>query len=134
MFNVYGKGQNIQYAGVITKFIENISNGKPIEINGDGEQTRDFVSIFDVVAAFDCAIKNIEGKKGVIYNIGNGNSISVNKLVKMIQVIAEKKIEIKYKEEILGEIKHSVADVTLAKNELGFVSKRKLQDELINLL
>jgi len=134
MFNVYGKGQNIQYAGVITKFIENISKGTAIEINGNGEQTRDFVSIFDVVVAFDCAIKNIEGKKGITYNIGTGKSISVNELAKMIQESAERKIEIKYKEQILGEIKHSVADASLAKNQLGFTAKQKLQDELINLL
>jgi UDP-glucose 4-epimerase len=134
MFNVYGKGQNIQYAGVISKFIENISKDIPIEINGDGEQTRDFVSIFDVIAAFDCAIKNIEEKRGIIYNIGTGNSISINELAKMILKIAEKKIEIKYKKRNEDEIKYSVADVTLAKNELGFVAKQKLEDELTNLL
>lgn len=133
MFNVYGKGQNDQYAGVISKFIKNISKDKPIENNG-GEQTRDFVSIFDVVTAFDCAIKNIEGKKGDVYNIGTGNSISVNELAKNILAIADKKIEIKYRKQNKAEIKDSVADVTLAKNELGFIAKQKLQDELINLL
>ena len=133
MFNVYGKGQNLQYAGVIAKFIDNISKDIPLEINGDGKQTRDFISIFDVVTAFDCAIKNIEGKRGTIYNIGTGESISVNELAKIIQEISERKIELKYKEQILGEIKHSVANVTLAKNELGFIAKQKLQDELINL-
>ena len=134
MFNVYGKGQNVQYAGVISKFIENISKDIPIQINGDGEQTRDFVSIFDVVTAFDCSIKNIEGKKGTIYNIGTGKSISINELAEMIQEISEKKIEIKHKEQISGEIKYSVADVILAKNELGFIAKQKLENELINLL
>jgi len=134
MFNVYGKGQNYQYAGVISKFIKNISKGRPIEINGDGEQTRDFVSIFDVVTAFECAIKNIEGKKGDVYNIGTGKSISINELAKLILKVAEKKTEIKYKKQSKDEIKDSVADVTLAKNELGFIAKRKLQDELINLL
>ncbi len=134
MFNVYGKGQNVQYAGVITKFIENISNGKPLEVNGDGMQTRDFVSVNDIVSAFDCAIKNIEGKRGDAYNVGTGKSISVNELAKMIQEVAKKNIEIKYKKQIPGEIKHSVAGVKLAKNELGFFAKHKLQDELISLL
>jgi len=134
MFNVYGKGQNNQYAGVISKFIKNISENRPIQINGDGEQTRDFVSIFDVVTAFECAIKNIEGKKGDVYNIGTGNSVSINELAKLILKVAEKKTEIKYKKPSKDEIKDSVADVTLAKNELGFIADRKLQDELINLL
>jgi UDP-glucose 4-epimerase len=133
MFNVYGKGQNLQYAGVISKFIESISNDKPIEINGDGKQTRDFVSIFDVVVAFECAIKNIDGKRGDIYNIATGDSISINELAKMILKIADKKIEVKYKEQNKDEIKNSVANIMLAKNELGFVAKQKLQDELMNL-
>ena len=134
MFNVYGIGQNYQYAGVISKFIKNVSKGEPIIINGDGKQTRDFVSIFDVVAAFDCAIKNLVGKKGNLYNIGTGNSISINELAKLILKIADKKIEIKYKEQNKDEIKNSVADIVLAKNELGFIAKQKLQDEIINLL
>jgi len=134
MFNVYGKGQNYQYAGVISKFIKNISKDRPIEINGDGEQTRDFVSIFDVIKAFECAIKNIDGKKGDVYNIGTGNSISINELAKFILRISNKKTEIKYKKQNKDEIKNSVADITLAKNELGFIAKQKLKDELVNLL
>ena len=134
MFNVYGKGQNYQYAGVISKFIKNISKDRPIEINGDGEQTRDFVSIFDVIKAFECAIKNIEGKKGDVYNIGTGNSISINELAKFILRISNKKTEIKYKKQNKDEIKNSVADITLAKNELGFIAKQKLKDELVSLL
>jgi nucleoside-diphosphate-sugar epimerase len=58
----------------------------------------------------------------------------VNELAKMVLVIGKKKIEIKHTEQNKDEIKHSVADVTLAKNELGFIAKQKLQDELINLL
>jgi len=134
MFNVYGKGQNYQYAGVISKFIKNISKDRPIEINGDGEQTRDFVSIFDVIKAFECAIKNIDGKKGDVYNIGTGNSISINELAKVILRISNKKTEIKYKKQNKDEIKNSVADITLAKNELGFIAKQKLKDELVSLL
>ena len=134
MFNVYGNGQHYQYTGVISKFIKNILEDRPIEINGDGEQTRDFVSIFDVIKAFDCAIKNIDGKKGDVYNIGTGDSISINGLAKMILKIFDKKTEITYNKQSKDEIKDSVADVTLAKKELEFIAKQKLQDELINLL
>lgn len=134
MFNVFGKGQNDQYYGVVSKFIENISQNKSIQINGDGEQTRDFISILDVVEAFNCAIKNIQGKRGDVFNIGTGESITINELVKMILKTIDKNIEIKHKKQNESEIKFSVADVTLAKNELGFTAKQKLQDELKKLL
>jgi len=131
---VFGKGQNDQYYGVISKFIKNISKNKSIEINGDGTQTRDFVGILDVVEAFNCAIKNIEGKKGDVFNIGTGESITINELVKMILKFTDKKIEVKYKNQNKDEIKFSVSDVTLAKNKLGFIAKQKLEDKLIELL
>jgi UDP-glucose 4-epimerase len=134
MFNVFGVGQNDQYYGVVSKFIENISKDKPIVINGDGEQTRDFIGVLDVVEAFNCTIKNIHEKKGDVYNIGTGESITINELVKMIQKIADKKIKVKHENQNKSEIKFSVADVTLAKEKLGFVAKQKLQDELIKLL
>ena len=57
LFNTYGKRQTNQYAGVISNFAENISKDNPLVIYGDGKQTRDFVSINDVIHAFDCAIK-----------------------------------------------------------------------------
>ena len=134
MFNVYGEGQNDHYSGVISKFIKNILKNKSIEINGDGKQTRDFIGILDVVEAFNCAIKNIKGRKGDVFNIGTGNSISINELVKMISEVTDKKFKIIFKNQKEGEIKFSVSDITLAKKELGFNPKQKLQDELKNLL
>ena len=131
MFNVYGMGQR---TGVISKFIKNISEGIPFQINGDGNQTRDFVSIVDVVIAFDRAIKKIEGKKGEIFNIGTGNSISINELAQMIQKITGKKIEINFNKQNDNEVKFSLADVKRAENELGFIAKQNLQDELKNLV
>ena len=56
MFNVYGVGQNDLYSGVISVFLKNIAQNKPLVIYGDGEQTRDFVSIYDIVQAFDHVI------------------------------------------------------------------------------
>jgi UDP-glucose 4-epimerase len=134
MFNVFGVGQNYQYYCVVSKFIKNISKDKPIVINGDGEQTRDFIGILDIVEAFNCAIKNIHGKKGDVYNIGTGEAITINELAQMIQKIAGKKFEVKHENQNESETKFSVADITLAKNKLGFIAKQKLQDELIKLL
>ena len=62
IFNVYGKGQNIKYAGVITKFLENIKNETNLSIFGDGSSIRDFVSVYDVVDAITLAMQKIDGK------------------------------------------------------------------------
>ena len=130
MFNVYGKGQNTQYAGVITKFLENIRDDNPLVIYGDGEQTRDFVSINDVVEAFDCATKL---HKNGIYNIASGKSLSINELAQIMFDVFGKKLDIKHKEMKKDEIKYSVADVSLTKNKLGFVAKKSLKEELSKL-
>ena len=132
MFNVYGKGQNVKYAGVISKFVSCILVDMPIQINGDGEQTRDFVSISDVIDAFDCAIKNIKGKRGNVYNIGFGKSTAVNELAEILTKISGKQIQIIHKENT-SEVRYSRADTSLAKKELGFFAKRKLEDELVKL-
>jgi UDP-glucose 4-epimerase len=134
MFNVYGKGQNAHYSGVITRFIENILQEKPIQINGDGKQTRDFVSIFDVIDAFDCAIKKIQGKRGNIYNIGSGKATTINQLAEILQNIVGKKIQINHVKQKTNEVRFSLSDTLLAKKELGFVAKRKLEEELKKLL
>src|SRR5205085_7280537 len=74
-FNVYGKGQSAEYAGVITKFIERLSSGLPPIIFGDGTQTRDFISVQDIVEAIVLAAQ--KGLSG-IYNLGTCNPISLN--------------------------------------------------------
>ncbi|AFS83494.1 NAD-dependent epimerase/dehydratase [Candidatus Nitrosopumilus sediminis] len=130
MFNVYGKGQNDQYAGVITKFLRNIIDDKPLIIYGDGEQTRDFVSINDVVNAFDCAIRS---EKNGTYNIAGGESLSINSLAEVMLDVFGKKLEIIHKEMQKGDIRHSVADVSFAASELGFSATRKLKDELSSI-
>jgi len=128
LFNVYGVGQNDLYSGVISIFLKNIVQNKPLVIYGDGEQTRDFVSIYDIVQAFDCAILS-NGVK--TYNIASGRSVSINKLCEIL--LTGEKFKVIYKEQKKGDIKNSVADVTLAEKELGFSAKRLLQDELTKL-
>jgi len=130
LFNVYGKGQNDQYAGVISKFLKNISENKPLIIYGDGKQTRDFVSVYDVIEAFECAILSNHTNT---YNIASGKSISINELAEIIVSSSGKKLDIIHKEEKRGEIKNSAADVSLAEKNLGFFAKRTLRDELSKL-
>lgn len=130
IFNVYGKGQNDQYAGVISKFLKNISEDKPLVIYGDGDQTRDFVSVYDVVKSFECAISSDHNDT---YNIASGKSTSINELAEMIILVSGKKLGVIHKEQKKGEIKNSVADVTLAEKNLGFSAKKTLRNELSKL-
>ena len=131
LFNVYGKRQNNQHSDVISTFVENISKDNPLIIYGNGEHTRDFISINDVIDAFDCAIKmNSSGT----YNIASGKSIPIKELAKMFLYISRKKIEIKYELAKKEDIKYSNADITLAKKELRFNPKVSLKKGLSDLI
>ncbi len=134
LFNVYGSGQTSSYAGVITKFLQNIKQKKPLVIFGDGSNTRDFVSIQDVVQAFDKSIKNIDDKKGRFYNIASGKYVSIKDLAQMMIDISEKKIPIIYKKPKKGDIIHSQVSVWLAKKELGYIPKIELKEGLEGLI
>ena len=134
LFNVYGKGQSYSYAGVITKFLKNIQQKKPIVIFGDGSNTRDFVSIYDVIQAFDNSIKKIDGKKGKFYNIASGKYVSITELAQMMIRISGKKIPIVYKKAKKGDIKHSQVSVWLAKKELGYSPQVELKEGLQRLI
>ncbi len=133
IFNVYGKGQSPEYAGVITKFLNKISKNQPLEIFGDGLQTRDFVSIQDVVESIYCAISKIEGKRGIIFNIGNGKSVSINELAKHMISISNKNLDIKHGEE-KNEIRFSQANISLAKKVLNYNPKTGFEDGIKNLM
>ena len=124
-FNIFGIGQTPEYAGVITKFIEMISTNKPLEIFGDGMQTRDFVSINDVVESIYDAIKN--GKNGT-YNIASGKAITINELAKFMISLSRKDLEIHHISEKHGNIRYSEADISLAKSEIKYVPKLGLNE------
>ena len=119
-FNIFGIGQTPEYAGVITKFIEMISTNKPLEIFGDGMQTRDFVSINDVVESIYDAIKN--GENGT-YNIASGKAITINELAEFMISLSKKDLEIHHISEKHGNIRYSEADISLAKSEIKYVPK-----------
>ena len=124
-FNIFGIGQTSEYAGVITKFIEMISTNKPLEIFGDGMQTRDFVSINDVVESIYDAIKN--GKNGT-YNIASGKAITINELAEFMISLSKKDLEIHHISEKHGNIRYSEADISLAKSEIKYVPKLGLNE------
>ena len=114
-FNVFGPKQdkNSQYASVIPNFISAILEGEKPVIYGDGEQTRDFVFVKDVVNA---NIKAAESDYNGIINVASGKKISINKLYEIIKNTLETDIEPEYLPERKGDIKHSLANVNNMKN------------------
>ena len=133
LFNVYGNGQSTD-AGVIRKFLKNISEKIPLEIFGDGTQTRDFVHISDVIQAFYCAIRNIEAKRGNVYNIGSGSATSINELAALLLSGKGKDLQLIHKPALEGEIKDSKADISLAENDIGYSPQMSLSDGLASLV
>ena len=109
-FNVFGPKQdkNSQYAAVIPNFITALLEGEQPIIYGDGEQTRDFIYIRDVVNA---NIKAAESDYNGIINVASGKKTTINELYKIISETLGSNIEPKYLPERKGDIKHSLADV-----------------------
>lgn len=128
-FNVFGPRQDpkSQYAAVIPIFIDNLLKNKSPVIYGDGEQTRDFVSVKQVV---DANILAAQSKETGSYNVGLGKSTTINQLFEIIKESLGKNIEPVYREERAGEIKHSVADISKAKS-IGYSPKKDFTDELV---
>ncbi len=113
-FNVYGLRQdsNSQYAAVIPVFIERVSQNKPLIIYGDGEQTRDFTFVKDVVRA---NILAAESDACGVFNIGTGKSISINRLAKLIIKFIGNDTNLVYQEPRPGDVRDSLADISRAK-------------------
>lgn len=134
-FNVYGPRQALnEYSGVITQFLNRIKNDMPLVIFGNGEQTRDYVHVEDVAEANLLALKG-SGAAGEIFNIGTGVATSINRLASILLKIANKEhLKIQHCEARKGDIKHSVADVSKAREKLGYNPKIPLEDGLRKLL
>lgn len=130
-FNIYGVGQSDEYAGVITKFIKRISQNKHLEIFGDGLQTRDFVSIYDVINSIYNALSN---NKNGTYNIASGKIVTINELAELIISLTEKKIKINHVAMKKGDILYSQADISLAKKNLKYYPKIELEEGIKKIL
>jgi UDP-glucose 4-epimerase len=128
-FNVFGPYQDptSQYAAAIPAFVTTILKDKPPTIYGDGEQSRDFTFVDNVVEA-NLLAGRAKHTKGEVVNIACGEVITVNAIIDMINELLGKNIKPIYAAPRPGDIKHSLADITVAKNLLGFkpnVSFRK---------
>lgn len=135
-FNVYGPRQVFasSYSGVITAFISQLLKEKPPVIHGDGNQTRDFVYVDDVVSANLLALEG-ENAVGEVFNIASGTAVSVYELAKMLQRITNaERLEPIFAESRLGDIKYILGDVSKAEELLGFRPKIRLEDGLSRLV
>ena len=131
-FNIFGKGQTIEYAGVITKFLDRINEGKSPIIFGNGSQIRDFIHVSDVAKANLMAMNS--KSSNLIVNIGTGNAISILELANMIINASGLKIEPIFAEALEGDIKKSLADISQAKKYFNWKPKIELQDWLREIL
>ncbi|MES2479270.1 MAG: SDR family oxidoreductase [Bacteroidota bacterium] len=132
-FNVFGARQdpNGPYAAVMPLFVSGIINNTPVYINGDGEQTRDFTYVDNAVQA------NIRGMLsensasfGQVYNIAVGEKFSVNYLYNAIRELLGIKHEATYRQEREGDIRNSLADISKARNLLGYNPQYRFEDGL----
>ena len=129
-FNVYGPRQDplSQYAAVIPRFISAILKGKRPMIYGDGEQTRDFTYVKDVVEANILAMR--KGRKGEVYNIGRGERVTINALAEKICEITGIKVKPEHVDPRKGDVRHSLADISKAKKDLGYEPRYTLEEGL----
>jgi len=134
-FNVYGSRQVIgPYSGVITKFIDELKHGRKLMIYGDGEQTRDFVSVRDIVDACMRAMR-CDNCVGETVNVGSGVETTVNGLADaLIELHGLGDIKLVYAEAKAGDIRRSYADISKAKRMLGYEPKTSLREGLNMLL
>ncbi|PIU55354.1 MAG: GDP-mannose 4,6-dehydratase [Chloroflexi bacterium CG07_land_8_20_14_0_80_51_10] len=131
-FNVFGPRQDpdSQYAAVIPKFISRVSEGNSPVVFGDGEQTRDFVFVRDVVEA---NILIAEGDATGVFNIGRGESVSINQLAELIIGLVGNSVEPIHEEPRPGDIRHSLADISKAKS-FGYEPKYSLEEGLVETI
>ncbi|KNY26823.1 SDR family oxidoreductase [Pseudobacteroides cellulosolvens] len=135
-FNVFGPKQDPKspYSGVVSIFLSKMLRGERPTIFGDGSTSRDFVFVEDIVTAnLQALLCKWTGNSEVI-NIGRGESISLNELVMLFNDILEVNIEPLYESERIGDIKHSIADISKAERILGFKPSESLKYGLRKLI
>jgi UDP-glucose 4-epimerase len=130
-FNVFGPRQDprSQYAAVIPLFVTAIAAGEPVTIFDDGEQSRDFTYVDNVVAA-NLLAADADGVSGRIFNISSGAPATVNELAETIGRLLGKPVERRYLPPRPGDLRNSWADVSEARDSLGFEPSVSLEDGL----
>jgi len=131
-FNVYGPRQTGgDYAGVIAAFLEQARAGGPLTVHGDGTQTRDFVHVEDVVQAN--LLAGTTAATGTPFNVGTGDRVSIRELAETVRGLVDESIDIVHEQPRPGDIADSEADITRARERLGYEPTIELQTGLATL-
>ena len=117
-FNVFGKGQSKEYAGVLKLFLERIRDGLPPKINGNGTQFRDFVYVEDVANANIMSMDSNVNHD--FFNVGTNTSITILDLARTIIKFSGLEIEPIFGPELKGDVKRTIADISLIKEKIGW--------------
>jgi UDP-glucose 4-epimerase len=121
-FNVFGPRQDPSspYSGVLSRFMTSLLDRQRPTIYGDGEQSRDFTYVDDVVRLNICACEAPASVSGRVYNGGNGGRITLNEAWALLQRIEGVRIDPIYEDPRQGDVRHSQADTTAVKRDLGY--------------
>lgn len=135
LFNVYGPRQSLKspYTGVVTSFLMNLTQHLPLTIFGDGEQVRDFIYVDDVVEVMVKAMEHIDSVPSV-YNVCTGESISINKLSKMMLSISRRNVDILRAKTQKGDIRVSIGDSKRCRQAYKLTRYTPLVDGLRKLI
>ena len=131
-FNVFGPRQDpgSQYSGVVSRFVSALFGGEKPVIYGDGEQSRDFTYIDNVVAA-NLNAGTSTGANGKVINVANGQRVTLNELLEVLKDLTGKQdVTAEYLDPRVGDVKHSLADISLARELLNYESKVDLREGL----
>jgi nucleoside-diphosphate-sugar epimerase len=131
-FNVFGPRQDpgSQYSGVVSRFISALSSGEQPVIFGDGEQSRDFTYIDNVVGA---NLKAATTSKGIgkVINVAIGDRITLNQLLAELKdLMGKPQVQADYRESRIGDVRHSLADITRARELLDYIPTVGLREGL----
>ncbi|MBN1947872.1 MAG: SDR family oxidoreductase [Bradymonadales bacterium] len=131
-FNVFGPRQSPQgpYAAVIPRFFERLSEGRPVVIYGDGNQTRDFTFVENAVSANILAAERASEVSGQVFNVATASRVSINTLYREIAALFEVDCPPEYLPARPGDVLHSQADISLAERMLSYQPKVGLQEGL----
>ena len=127
-FNVFGKGQTLDYAGVITKFLDRIHCNQPLIIFGDGSHSRDFVYVEDVAKANLAAMTSTTNSG--FFNVGTGNATTVKELAEKMISLSGKNLGLSFEKLPDGDVKSSQADVALATHLISWRAETTLDEGL----
>jgi UDP-glucuronate 4-epimerase len=124
-FSVYGPRQRPDMA--FNRFCRAALRGETITVFGDGEQTRDFTFVDDVIAAVLAAVRDAAGQ---VYNVGGGSQVSVNDALKVIASFSGRPLDVRYEAAVQGDVRDTGADIARARRDLGFRPQTSIEEGL----